>query len=93
MKHFRGYNWDGTTFGMEIETNTAAYRAMKKNTPRQQITGHYGIQVNVPVCPFQYVAGIMREAGWLVAEKQSFRKFTIDDGEEIFIGYPDGVHL
>lgn len=93
MKHFRGYNRDGTTFGMEIETNTAVYRAMKKATNRQEITGQFGIKVNVLVCPYQYVAGIMREAGWLVAEKQSFGKFTIDGGEEIFIGYPDGVRL
>lgn len=93
MKHFRGYNREGTTFGMDIEANTAAYRAMKKNTQQQRITTRYGTQRTVCVCPFQYVAGIMREASWLVTEKQSFRKFTIDDGEEIFIGYPDGVHL
>ena len=93
MKHFRGYNRDGTTFGMEIETNTAAYRAIKKNTALKQITTHYGVERTVRACPYQYVAGIMREAGWLVAEKQSFSKFSIDDDREIFIEYPDGVHI
>lgn len=93
MKHFRGHYRDGTTFGMDIETNAAAYRAMKKATKRQEITGHFGIKVKALVCPYQYVAGVMREAGWLVAERQSFRHITIDDGEEIFVEYPDGVHL
>lgn len=92
MKHLRGYYLDGMTFGMEIETNTAAYRAMKKATRRQEITSRFGIKVNALVCPYQHVAGIMREAGWIVAERQSFRHITIDDGEEIFIEYPDGIH-
>lgn len=81
------------TFGMDVETNTAPYRAMKKHTERRQVTGRFGIQVNILVCPAQYVAGIMRGAGWLVAENQEFKKFTIDDGEEIFIEYPDGIHI
>ena len=93
MKHFRGYYRDGMTFGMDIETNTAAYRAIKKNTALQQITTCYGVERIVRVCPFQYVAGVMREAGWLVAEKQSFSKFSIDDDKDIFIEYPDGVHI
>ena len=93
MKHFRGYYRDGTTFGMDIETNTTAYRAIKKNTALQEITTRLGIQRIIRVCPFQYVAGVMREAGWLVAEHQSFKSFSIGDGAEIFIGYPDGVHL
>lgn len=93
MKHFRGYNRDGTTFGMDIETNTAPYRAIKKYTAPRQVTTRYGIRRTVRACPFQYVAGVMREAGWLVAEKQSFRSFSIDDDGEIFIEYPDGIHL
>lgn len=96
MKYFRGTQRDGMTFGMDIETNTAAYREMKRNTKAQTVTGHHGIPVSILACPYQYVAGIMREAGWLVAEKQAFRYFEIEglfDGEEVYIVYPDGIHL
>lgn len=96
MKHFHAVGRDGITFGMDIETNTAAYREMKRKTQRQTISGHHGIPVNVLACPYQCVAGIMREAGWLVAERQSLRSFEIEglfDGEEVFIDYPDGIHL
>ncbi len=93
MKHFRGYYRDGMTFGMDIETNTAAYRAIKKNTAPRLVTTRYGTRRTVRACPFQNVAGVMKEAGWLVAEHQSFRSFSIDDDGEIFIEYPDGVHL
>lgn len=93
MKHFRGYNRDGTTFGMEIETNTASYLAIKKYTAPKQVANRYSVQRTIRACPFQYVAGVMREAGWLVAEKQSFKSFSIDDSGKIFIEYPDGIHL
>lgn len=96
MKHFRATHRNGTTFGMDIETNTAAYREMKRNTKAQTITGYHGIRFTALACPYQFVAGIMREAGWLVAERQDFRSFEIEglfNGEEVFIIYPDGVHL
>lgn len=96
MKHFRATSSYGTTFGMNIETNTAAYREMKRNTKPQTVKGHYGIEVSVLVCPYKHVAGVMREAGWLVAEKQDFRCFEIEGlfgGEQVFIIYPDGIHI
>lgn len=93
MKHLRGYRLDGMTFGMDIDTMTPAYRAMKKATERRKIVGHYGIEFSALVCPAQYVAGIMREAGWLVSEAQDFQHITINGGEEIFIEYPNGIHL
>ena len=91
MKRFRGYQPDGITFGMEIETGSAAYRAIRKHTAPKQIPTSWGGLRTVPVCPYQYVAGVMEGAGWLVAEGHYLRSFTIDDGPEIVIEYPEGV--
>lgn len=93
MKHFRAVHSYGVSFGMDIDARSEAYRLLKKNTKPKTVTGLFGIEVNILTAPYQYVAGIMREAGWLVAEKQSFNKFTLDGGEEIFIEYPDGIHI
>lgn len=93
MKHFRAMHDYGVSFGMDIDARSASYREMKANTKRQTIKGKWGIEVNVLACPFQYVAGMMKEAGWLVAEDQSFRSFQLDGGEDIFIIYPDGIHI
>lgn len=93
MKRFRAMHSFGCSFGMDIDARSAGYKQMKANIKRQTITGHWGIEVSVLTVPNQYVAEMMGEPGWLVAEKQEFRCFRLDDGEEIFIIYPDGIHI
>ena len=93
MKHFRAVYSFGVSFGMDLAARSKAYQLLKKSTKPKDITGHHGIRVNVLVAPYMCVAGIMREAGWIVSERQSFAKFQLDDEEEIYIEYPDGIHI
>lgn len=93
MKHFRGVQTDGMTFGMDIDAKGEAYRKLKANTKAKKVAWRYGLEKNVLVCPYQFVAGVMQAAGWLVAERQAFSYITIDDGDMIYVEYPDGVHF
>lgn len=84
---------DGITFGMDIDAKSEAYRRMKANTKPKTVPWRYGLEKTVLACPCQFVAGVMREAGWLVSEKQAFSYITIDDGDLIYVEYQDGVHF
>lgn len=80
-------------FGMDINARTQAYREFCKNIKPKDVNGLYGIKVNVLTCEACYVAALMGIAGWHVSEKQLFNKIKIDDGEEIYIQYSDGIHI
>lgn len=90
MKHFCGIGRDGITFGMDIRTG---YKKMKANIKLQTVKNRFGREVRVQAVPYQFVAEMMEEAGWLVSERQSFKYFRLDDGPEIYIIYPDGIHI
>lgn len=95
MKHFRGYSarCANYTFGMYINGLSDGYKEMKANIQPKTVKGRWGRDIKILAVPAQYVADMMGAAGWLVSENQDFKSFQMDDGAEIFIDYPDGIHL
>ena len=91
-KHLRGFNFDNTTFGMEIEINTQTYRNFKKSVKREKYTNRFGREETVFVVPYLNLGAIMGQAHWLVTENKEFRKIQIEeflDGAEIYVKYTD----
>ena len=91
-KHLRGFNFDDTTFGMEIEINTQAYGNFKKSVRREKYIDRFGREKAGFVVPYLNLGAIMGEAHWLVTEKKSFRKIQIEeflDEAEIYVKYAD----
>ena len=91
-KNLHAVDFDGTTFGMEIETNTIAYRKFKKEVKCDKVISVFGTEVKEYTVPYLLLAAIMREAHWLVSELRQFNKFCIDDfkeGKYIYVKYTD----
>ena len=91
-KHLHAVNFDGTTFGMEIETNNIAYRNFKSKVKYEKVISTFGTEVNEYTVPYLFLAAIMGEAHWLISELKSFNKFCIDgfkDDAYIYVKYTD----
>lgn len=91
-KGFHATEFDGTTFGMAIETKTKAYENFKKSVKKETAFSFFGDPLQVLTVPHTAVAAIMQEAHWLVSEGRYFNKFYIDGfkgNEEIYIKYSD----
>jgi len=91
-KHLHAVEFDGTTFGMEIETDTVAYRKFKVQVKCEKVISAFGTEIKELTVPYLFLAAIMREAHWLVSELKDFNKFCIDgfkDGAFIYVKYTD----
>ena len=91
-KHLHAIEFDGTTFGMEIETDTTAWRKFKKQISTEVRSKKTGGTHLVHVVPAAWLGAIMREAHWLVTEKQAFDRFYIEgflSDQYIFVKYPE----
>lgn len=90
-KHLHAVQFDGTTFGMSIETDTVAYKNFKKNLKYEMAMGVLGFEVEVRTIPYLVLASIMQEAHWLVSERKLFNKILIDGftDEYIYVKYTD----
>lgn len=90
-KHLHAVMFDGTTFGMEIEANTQAYRSFKKSIKREKAVGVYDSPISIMTVPYLSLAAIMREAHWMVSESKLFNKITIDglSKKYIYVKYSD----
>ena len=91
-KHLHAVEFDGTTFGMEIEVDTVAYRKFKSQVKYEKVISAFGTEVKEYTVPYLFLAAIMREAHWLVSELKDFNKFCIDgfkDGVYIYVKYTD----
>ncbi|MDE6156280.1 MAG: hypothetical protein K2F67_07580 [Eubacterium sp.] len=91
-KHLHAVNFDGMTFGMEIETNTVVYNNFKKSVKYEKCISIFGDEFECLVVPYLMLGAIMREAHWLVTERMDFNKISIDgfkNSEEIFVRYSD----
>ena len=89
-KHLSAVCFDGDTFGMDIETDSIAYKKFKSIIKYETVIDAWGGDVKDFTVPYLYLAAIMREAHWLVSELKSFNKFTIDglkSGEFIYVKY------
>ena len=91
-KGFHAMNFDGMTFGMEVETGTKAYENFKKSVKEETTYSIFGVPLHVLTVPHTAVAAIMEKAHWLVSEGKYINKFYIEDfkrNEEIYIKYSD----
>jgi len=81
---------DGTTFGMEIDGSSEAYKRFKKQIIEDYAVSYFGDECKLLQVPYLALASIMREAHWLVSERKAFVKFKIDGlqgDEEIYVNY------
>lgn len=90
-KKLHAVQFDGTTFGMNIETNTEAYKRFRKNLKYEMAMGVLGFEVEVRTIPYLVLGSIMQEAHWLVTERKLFNKIRIDGfaDEDIYVKYTD----
>lgn len=77
-KHLHANCFGDTTFGMEIDTDTIAWRKFKAQIKFEVIRSKYGVEKRVPVVPAQWLAAIMRDAHWLVTEERDIEEFYIE---------------
>ena len=94
MKHFHAVEFDGITFGMDIDAQSNAYRAFKKHIVCDRIINSFGYEVKVLTVPYLYVAALMGESHWLVSERKLFDKISIEglyDGAYIYVKYKEGL--
>ena len=91
-KDLHAVEFDGTTFGMEIEANTAAFRGFKKAVTREKCISRFGSEISHFTVPYLKLGAIMEEAHWLVTENKEFDKIRINDfldGADIYVKYTD----
>lgn len=85
--HMREFN--GTTFGMSVESSSPAFRRMKRNAFTGKITLYNGMFERTVRCVRAAdVAAVMGVVGWLVSEKREMETIRWgDDGIEHYIIY------
>lgn len=88
--HLRMVQFDGTTFGMDVQ-NAVAFRALKKNISYGEITPrgwHHSTKRRI--IPAKYVAAVMGEAAWLITENRCMETVRWEDSGELYIVYETG---
>lgn len=94
-KELYAVEFDGTTFAMDVKTDTEQYKRFKESIQSESfidVCGKQWPKCKVFTVPYMKLAAIMRDAHWLVSEEKYFNKITIDrlrNGEEIFVKYDD----
>lgn len=91
-KSLHAIEFDGTTFGMEIENGTTPYHKFKSMVKIEKVINKFGAETYKPTVPYLFLAAIMREAHWLVSERKDFDKFYIEgfmDETFIYVKYTD----
>lgn len=88
-KRLRGYNWDGTTFGMDVDGKRAA--AVLKKAEYRDVPSRYSSATRKRLCiPWNQVASLMGDAAWLVTERRAFEYVQFDDDDYKYtVLYPE----
>lgn len=93
-KELHAEYFDGTTFGMDIETESVAYKNFKKHITCETMINFRNDEIPQTFCvPYVWLGAIMREAHWLVTQRREIHKFKIDklkNDEWIYVKYKDG---
>lgn len=94
-KDLHAVEFDGTTFGMSINTDTTAYKNFKKQIKSERAVDAFGKEFVARTVPYLALASIMGKAHWLVSELKSFNKIRIDGymDEDIYIKYTNELDL
>ena len=93
-KNLHAVEFDGTTFGMELDTDTPAWRKLKAAVKVEKYISKLGFEGRRLTVPHIALAACMREAHWLVSERKAFDYITIDgfmDDATIYVKYRDGI--
>ena len=93
-KHLHAVEFDGTTFGMEIETDTPAWRKFKAAVKAEVYISKLGHEGRCLTVPHMTLAACMKEAHWLVSENKDFNYISIDgflDDARIYVKYKHGI--
>ena len=91
-RHLHAVEFDGMTFGMSVNASSEAYKKFKKSVKVEKCISIFGDEFESLVVSYLALGAIMEEAHWLVTERKSFNKITIDgfkSGEEIYVRYTD----
>lgn len=89
-KKLHAVQFDGMTFGMDIDTGTEAYKNFKKALKYENCTGVFGDEIPVRVILNTKLGAIMGGAHWLVTEGHYFDYVKIDGfKDEIYIKYTE----
>lgn len=90
-RQLHAVEFDGTAFGMSVDTSTEAYKRLKKSVITEEAVTGFRNRVRIKTVPYLNLAAIMQEAHWLVSERKCFNKISIDgtDIENVYIRYTD----
>ena len=89
-RHLHAKQFDGNTFGMEIETKTKAFENLKKSLNYEECITYQGNITTIRTVPYLALAAVMREAHWLVSEIKNFNYVTIEGlKDELYVKYND----
>lgn len=77
MKRLHAITRTGTTFGMEVDGVKA--RRVINSAKYQEVMSPYGTSRKRLCIPSNQLATLMREAAWLVTEKQDFVEVSFDE--------------
>lgn len=85
--HLHMRQFDGHTFGMEVQ-NTAAFKRMKKNIFHAEVRPKgWSRTIQAPCVKAQDLAAVMGQAGWLVGEIRDMETVSWGDSGDHYIIY------
>ena len=87
-KDLRAVQFDGITFGMQIEAS-GAYRKFRNHIKPEKAMSVTGSVVTILTVPAKWLGAIMGEAHWLVTEGKYFDTIRIDNGEKVYVKYDE----
>ena len=87
-KDLRAVQFDGITFGMQIEAS-GAYRKFRNHIKPEKAMSITGSVVTILTVPAEWLGAIMGEAHWLVTEGKYFDTIRIDNGEKVYVKYDE----
>lgn len=87
-KDLRAVQFDGITFGMQIEAS-GAYRKFRNHIKPEKAMSVTGSVVTILTVPAEWLGAIMGEAHWLVTEGKYFDTIRIDNGEKVYVKYDE----
>lgn len=87
-KDLRAMQFDGITFGMQIEAS-GAYRKFRNHIKPEKAMSVTGSVVTILTVPAEWLGAIMGEAHWLVTEGKYFDTIRIDNGEKVYVKYDE----
>lgn len=87
MANLRGFHWDGTTFGMNVDTRRA--NAVMKKAERITIMNSLGHERTESCLRSPLIASLMGEAAFLITEYHAFTHVQFDDSVKYRVIYPE----